>query len=116
MKKLLLLTLMLFSTVAFSQQEYCWGVNTAEKDGEKFTLSKTEICLLDSKDIILNLEGDRFIFKYVSHKYVTIQNEESVEVTTKTNSGTYYKILFTEELGVLVANEKGTHLVWYYVE
>lgn len=80
MKKLLLLFLLLPLMVI--SQEHCWKFNTVEKNGKVGTTTNSEICYLDNLDTVVNLNGSKFYFEYVSHRETVIDNENVVILRT----------------------------------
>lgn len=113
MKKLMLLTLLMFTSV-LSSQEFCWKINTIEKNKEIYNADNSEICFLTSKDTLFDLEGEKFLFKYISHKDIILLDEEALEIKAKLDTNIFYILIFSDELGIMVLDRDRKSSVWYY--
>lgn len=98
-------------------QEGCWSFNTVEKNNKYGTTYNSNMCVLDNKDVVINLEGEKFYFEYISH---TIETMEGIETyIVKTVLGTkdiFYIFIFDEDMGILVTDEYNIYPTWYYNE
>lgn len=114
MKKLLLLVLILpFLGLA---QEKCWSFNTVEKGGNVGYTANSDLCISGNKDITVNLEGEKFTFKYISHKNEVFEGEKALVVKTHLSEDIFYISFFDDNLGVLVTDIELNYSTWFYNE